>query len=90
LKTKLKRLQLAELFVRKRDSNESALSAEEEETEENQGGFASRLLAKLLDNIQLFIDVVHIRYEDDLTDPEVWLCFTCVCVCVCAHPCACL
>jgi vacuolar protein sorting-associated protein 13A/C len=33
--------------------------------------FASRLVTKIIDNVQVEISDVHIRYEDDITNPKV-------------------
>jgi hypothetical protein len=33
--------------------------------------FTKRWLTKVVDNLQLFVDKVHIRYEDDRTNPGV-------------------
>jgi vacuolar protein sorting-associated protein 13A/C len=37
--------------------------------------FAMKLATKIIDNIQMDITNIHIRYEDDLTDPAV--CISC-------------
>ena len=33
--------------------------------------FAARMATKIVDNLQIEITDVHIRYEDNITDPKV-------------------
>jgi vacuolar protein sorting-associated protein 13A/C len=33
--------------------------------------FAIRLATKIVDNLQIDVTNIHIRYEDDVTDPQV-------------------
>ena len=40
-------------------------------TEKKEPGWAQKWVAKVVDNIQIFVDRVHIRYEDDRTCPAV-------------------
>ena len=56
--TKQQMLQLEELIHRE---------ASHVETEEKDQGFMSRLGTKVVDNVQIFIDSVHVRYEDSQT-----------------------
>lgn len=39
--------------------------------------FTARLVAKVVANLQLFIEKIHIRYEDDTQNPEVTSCVLC-------------
>jgi hypothetical protein len=43
-----------------------------EENQKNSGdSFTTRLTTKVLDNLQIEFTDVHIRYEDDVTNPKV-------------------
>lgn len=37
----------------------------------NSKGMLSRLMEKIVDNLQIELKNVHVRYEDSTTDPEV-------------------
>lgn len=50
-----------------------AATVDKSEGTERGDSFTKRWLTKVVDNLQLFVDKVHIRYEDDRTNPEVWL-----------------
>jgi len=64
--TKLKMLQLAELT--KADMPEQPESEEakkkREEAEKSGPGYLERLVMQIVDNVQVYIDRVHVRYED--------------------------
>ena len=47
------------------------MSLELEDKKDGGDSFAVRLATKIVDNLQIEITDVHIRYEDDVTDPKV-------------------
>eukprot|EP01102_Stenamoeba_stenopodia_P012691 TRINITY_DN4034_c0_g3_i1.p1 TRINITY_DN4034_c0_g3~~TRINITY_DN4034_c0_g3_i1.p1 ORF type:complete len:542 (-),score=132.61 TRINITY_DN4034_c0_g3_i1:760-2385(-) len=64
--TKLRRLQILELLRNKDDLDVDADEKKQQQAKtENDDGFMKRLITKIVDNIQIFIDKVHIRYEDE-------------------------
>src|SRR3989338_1429397 len=75
LATKRSRLQLAEMFA---GTNEETNSPSDPNVAESSGktapksggGFADKLLTAMLNNVQISIEDVHFRYEDDVADPK--------------------
>jgi vacuolar protein sorting-associated protein 13A/C len=75
--TKLRRLQLLELLRNKDDleadeeeeGTEAAKKRKQQRQQNNSegDGFMKRLITKVVDNLQVYIDKVHIRYEDEAT-----------------------
>jgi vacuolar protein sorting-associated protein 13A/C len=65
--TKQKRLMLYELLNKPTDDDAASKTAAADEGDT----FTKRWLTKVVDNLQLFVDKVHIRYEDDRTNPGV-------------------
>lgn len=70
-KKKQKKISFAELFRKKGTSGNDNATKEASSSSEPEGtSFAQRMAAKVVDNLQVFIDKVHVRYEDDRTNPE--------------------
>eukprot|EP01129_Flabellula_baltica_P006490 TRINITY_DN2434_c0_g2_i1.p1 TRINITY_DN2434_c0_g2~~TRINITY_DN2434_c0_g2_i1.p1 ORF type:complete len:2913 (+),score=603.66 TRINITY_DN2434_c0_g2_i1:175-8913(+) len=63
VRTKFQRLQIAELLGLDRPDNKE----EEKQEEKSEDGFIAKLMTKVVDNLQIFIDDVHIRFEDQNT-----------------------
>ena len=61
--TKQKRLALAEM-LQTSDSSSEANNSSSNDT------FTGRLIARLLNNLQIFIKSVHMRYEDNISNPS--------------------
>lgn len=68
LKIKKRNLHLAELMSSKASGNEAPV-------EENSGGYFSSYTSLIVNNLQIYIDRVHIRYEDATSNPKVCLFF---------------
>ena len=49
------------------------MTGEEEgnKKESENDSFTSRLIETIVDNFQLYVDNVHIRYEDNISNPSV-------------------
>lgn len=72
--TKQRRLQLAELM-----GTPSLKDEPEAPKVEKSDGFAKQMIEKIVQNIQLFVNKVHVRYEDSISSPGVrGLPFACV------------
>jgi len=73
IKTKKKRLQLAEVlgFDKADDPTEAQKLVEQQQQQRKGDGFISRFIMKVVDNLQFFVDKVHIRYEDDVSNPNL-------------------
>jgi vacuolar protein sorting-associated protein 13A/C len=70
LSTKERALQLAELLgLDAADTEEAKLRAEKKK-KKDEGSFLEGMKLKVVNNIQIFVDNVHIRYEDDVSNPE--------------------
>ena len=66
LKIKRRNLQLAELMSSKSSDKKN------EDTESNTGGgYFSSYTSLIINNLQIYIDRVHIRYEDPISNPAV-------------------
>jgi vacuolar protein sorting-associated protein 13A/C len=52
-------------------NKQAKLEAEAEAKGEKKAGFGAKMIEKVVDNIQVELTNVHIRYEDDVTDPKV-------------------
>ena len=66
LKIKKRNLQLAELMSSKSSDKKK------EDTESNTGGgYFSSYTSLIINNLQVYIDRVHIRYEDPISNPAV-------------------
>ncbi|SAL98237.1 hypothetical protein [Absidia glauca] len=63
---KQQRLQKAELL----DASKSDVKTLDDEKSNNGGGFVSQLTTKVIDNLQLSLENIHIRYEDTVSFPE--------------------
>jgi len=63
--TKKKRVELAEMFVAKNSKNKDK---DKKEKKEDDNSVSNWMLTKIMDNIQIFIDKIHIRYEDTRAD----------------------
>jgi hypothetical protein len=46
-------------------------------TTQNSEGFVKRIVTTIVNNLQIYIDKIHIRYEDDLTNTSVSQFFCC-------------
>lgn len=64
--TKQRRLQLAELM-----GTPSLKDEPEAPKVEKSDGFAKQMIEKIVQNIQLFVNKVHVRYEDSISSPGV-------------------
>jgi vacuolar protein sorting-associated protein 13A/C len=62
---KQRRLATAELL----DSPDQKNSNEEDENNKSNDGFLSQLTTKVINNLQFTIKNIHIRYEDNISDP---------------------
>eukprot|EP01088_Endostelium_zonatum_P014922 TRINITY_DN3449_c0_g1_i2.p1 TRINITY_DN3449_c0_g1~~TRINITY_DN3449_c0_g1_i2.p1 ORF type:complete len:3344 (+),score=882.14 TRINITY_DN3449_c0_g1_i2:209-10240(+) len=62
-RVKEKKLMVADLLMPKGDDSDATKKKEEE-------GFTQKMVTKVVDNVQIFVDKVHIRYEDDTTNKE--------------------
>jgi hypothetical protein len=65
---KQQRLQLAELLGL--DKPEQQGNKNDEKDKKKDDGFFSRMAMKVVDNVQIFLDNIHIRYEDDVSNKE--------------------
>jgi len=45
------------------------------EEEIKKASFAERLITKIIDNLQFSVKNIHVRFEDSITNPKVWLTF---------------
>jgi hypothetical protein len=68
--TKLRALEVAELLGLDAADTEEAKKIAEEKKKKNEDGFLQSLQVKIVNNLQIFVDNVHIRYEDDLANPD--------------------
>ena len=70
LETKRKRLKLAELL-----SNKQTTETTQPETKE--GSYLSSYTSLIVNNLQIYIDKVHLRYEDNQSNPKVSISYYC-------------
>jgi vacuolar protein sorting-associated protein 13A/C len=68
--TKLRALEVAELLGLDAADTEEAKKLAEEKRKKNEDGFLESLKMKIINNLQIFVDGIHIRYEDDQANPE--------------------
>lgn len=61
--TKQRRLQLAELMGTPGSKDEAGATPKPEQAD----GFAKQMVEKIVQNIQLFVNKVHLRYEDSIS-----------------------
>lgn len=66
--TKQRALQLAESMGWDKPDTEE--QQQKKKDEKKSDGFFARLGMKVVDNIQIFINDIHIRYEDDVSNPD--------------------
>lgn len=52
------------------DVSKSDVKALDDDKSNNGGGFVSQLTTKIIDNLQLSLENIHIRYEDTVSFPE--------------------
>ena len=64
LKIKKRNLQLAELMNTKSSDADAP-------KDDNSGGYFSSYTSLIVNNLQIYIDRVHIRYEDATSNPKV-------------------
>ena len=73
IRTKRRQLRLYELLNSNSDDKDNAQPEPESITEEKEEsvGYLSSYTALIVNNLQIYIDKVHIRYEDNLSNPKV-------------------
>ena len=77
-KTKLSAVALAELLGKTKVESASESESDDDhhqpkqphQNDKQNQSFTQRMITKVVDNLQIFIDKVHIRYEDDRTNPD--------------------
>ena len=70
LNTKRRKLRLHEMFNSKPNNNDNQNT---EEKSSDDGSYISSYTSLIINNLQIYIDKVHIRYEDSLSNPKVFL-----------------
>lgn len=69
----MKRLKLAEMLGL--DKPKKGDDEEEDEKKEEDKGWVAKMVMKVVDYIHVYIDDIHIRYEDDVSTPNHGFCF---------------
>eukprot|EP01122_Echinamoeba_exundans_P003714 TRINITY_DN1378_c0_g1_i1.p1 TRINITY_DN1378_c0_g1~~TRINITY_DN1378_c0_g1_i1.p1 ORF type:complete len:3355 (-),score=763.88 TRINITY_DN1378_c0_g1_i1:110-10174(-) len=71
---KQRRLQIAEVLgldaAPDEDDATKQKRLQQQDKKAEDGGFFARLANKIVDNLQIFIDKIHVRYEDAYSNPE--------------------
>ena len=68
---KKRNLQLADLMNSDQNAQEDELPPLDENVNSSGGGYFSAYTSLIVNNLQIYIDQVHIRYEDEISNPKV-------------------